>query len=460
MKKIGNYIASKDFRALLVVPHEHTLPINRYSESAINSIFYFIAELTGHKCLGKTEADKIEAGKQAYLNRELPNLALNFSYHKQKAFHEAKERTQHKDILAKATMSHEEHLKELHELIWLERIYEQLDKLYASTPITNILERRLNRLKTQYTEYLTKSSQWHQSRLEGIQNDIASTRQQLTRLIPTVYWNIPLEIDHSMSLAQIVGALTNDERVLQSTGVIGDKISDPWHIDYVRRLVAKAVGTPTFYGSSQSAVSLVKAKKISLDKEEIKRLKKEFATGRFSILKQFKDLLIQNYNIHNPIIKVSTGFKTFDIHVNKFKPAGAETVVTEAFDGKKFKFSFTKEPILVPDYTRMKLFWATCLVHHLDSELVEGNLVYHAIMKNRWLLDIHDAYLCLPNHATLIRESSASGLKTLNDNRFSIIDNFRQSIGATTPRSDIQYMKLLKAVKDAGDTEFTRLCMK
>jgi len=41
-----------------------------------------------------------------------------------------------------------------------------------------------------------------------------------------------------------VGALTNDKRLLESTNVVGDTLSDPWHIDGVRRLTAKSIGTP------------------------------------------------------------------------------------------------------------------------------------------------------------------------------------------------------------------------
>ncbi len=41
-----------------------------------------------------------------------------------------------------------------------------------------------------------------------------------------------------------MGALTNDSRILESTGVIGDKLQDPWYIESVRRSSAKAVGTP------------------------------------------------------------------------------------------------------------------------------------------------------------------------------------------------------------------------
>jgi hypothetical protein len=381
LKRVGNYISSKDFRALLKVPTTHAVYITKDSISALEDIYYFIAELTGNKCLGGTEADKIETGRQAYLNRELPILNLK----------------------------NEEDRKDLHELIWLERIYQKLNIVLNS------------------------------------------------KLVSKVLWDIPLEIDNAMSLAQIVGALTNDERVLKSTGVIGNILSDPWYIKGVRRLVAKTVGTPVFYGSSQSAVSLVRGKDLTLDKEELRLLKKEFSTGRFSVLKQFKDLLISNYSMPIPIININLGIYAFQIHVNKFKTAGYKTIVTEAFNGTKFKYSFTKEPELVPDYKRMKLFWATCLVHSLDSDLMEHGLNRHSAF---WILDIHDADLCLPGQAHIIRQTKADRLKYYNRNRFQIVSSYRQSIGATTPKSDIDYMKLLKSVIDAGDQTFMRTCMK
>lgn len=103
LKRVGNPISSKDFRAMLVVPKEHAIAISKTNTIALNDIYYFIAELTGHKCLGDTEEDKIEAGRLAYEARELPKL----------------------------NMKSETDRKELHELIWLERIYAKLDKLMS-----------------------------------------------------------------------------------------------------------------------------------------------------------------------------------------------------------------------------------------------------------------------------------------------------------------------------------------
>lgn len=402
LKRIGNYITSKDFRALLVVPKKHAVTLTRKNLSAIDDIYYFIAELTGHKCLGGTEQDKIDAGRKAFLNRELPKLNLKEASHRD----------------------------DLHELIWLERIYQKLNILLNS------------------------------------------------KVVKEVLWDIPLEIDHSMSLAQIVGAFTNDYRVLESTNVVGNKLSDPWHIPNVRRLSAKAIGTPTFYGSSQSAIALMKnksllrvqnlpenASKLELDlakkqdKIELSLIKKEFSQGRFSILKQFKDLLIQNFHADEPIIHINTGFSTFQVHVNKFKQAGTNTIVTEAWNSstQRYKYSFTKDPILVPDYGAMKTFWATCLVHHTDSDLLEHNLASHP---DFWALGIHDAILCLPSHAKDFRRTAAKRLKFYNDNRESIMAKYMTSIGATTNKAISQYIKLQNAVVQSEATEFSPSLMK
>jgi hypothetical protein len=60
-----------------------------------------------------------------------------------------------------------------------------------------------------------------------------------------VYWNIPLEIDATMSLAQVVGVLTNDARLLDRTNVINETtLLDAWHVEGVPRLHTKTVGTP------------------------------------------------------------------------------------------------------------------------------------------------------------------------------------------------------------------------
>ena len=403
LKRVGNPTSSKDFRALIVVPKESAITIKLGSERAkdqLDDILYFIAELTRSKAT--TPQKKILAGNKAYRTRHLPQLNLKS----------------------------EEDRKDLHELVWLERIYDKLDEIYKGEE---------------------------------------------------VLWDIPLEADASMSIAQIVGALTNDQRLLESTNVIGDTLTDPWYIEGVRRNAGKAVGTPVFYGSSQSAMGLISSKKQLFEqilmaedptaseaeyikakaqsKKEIQLIRKEFNTGRFAVMKQFKDLFIQNYSVEKPVIPVKLYKDTFNVHVNKFTTAGSELIVTEAYDTKsgKFKRSFTHEPVLIPDYKRMKLFWATCAIHGLDSQIMDKI----AYTYTYWMLTIHDAIICLPGHAKILRQAYADELKEINTHRYSIIRDFRESIGATSTKADVDYYKLSKIIVQAPEnTPYLATAMK
>ena len=374
LKRVGNPVSSKDFRSLIVTP---SIIVNRNNQEQMDDIFYFIAELLGSKA--KSEATKIAQGKRWYNMRKIPEVDL-------------------------AT---EEGRDDLHEVIWLERIYTKLERLNSGR-------------------------------------------------IPFIEWDIPLEVDAGMSIAQIVGALTNEYRLLERTNVIGDTLTDPWFIEGVRRLAAKAVGTPTFYGSSQSAISLIKSKGLATDQEEIKAIRKEFATGGLAIMKQFKDAIIKNYNMHKPIIPMKIWGDTFNIEVNKFKPAGATIVVTEAWNGKRYVKSFTHKPVLIPDYEHMKLFWATCLIHNLDSQIVNNV----AKDMDHWMLTIHDAIITLPGIAGQARKAYATQLQLVNDNRHSILKDFRKSIGATDIKADIAFMNLYKATQQAEAETFSPSAMK
>jgi hypothetical protein len=373
-KRVGNPIANKDFRALLVAP---AILVHRANKEQMGDIYYFIAELLGSKAT--TERGKIAQGMKWYRERKLPKLDLDTEHDR----------------------------SELHELIWLTRIYDRLTELYS-------------------------------------------------KAMPFIRWDIPLEIDASMSIAQIVGALTNEKRLLERTNVIGSTLSDPWYIEGVRRLAAKAVGTPVFYGSSQSATTLIKSKGLISTNEEIAAIRKEFATGGLAVMKLFKDALIQNYNVQTPTLQINIMDDTFTVTVNKFKQAGARIVITEAWNGKKYQRSFTHEPILIPDYSRMKLFWATCLIHNLDSQIMDKI----ANATDEWMLTIHDAAIVLPGTARRTRKAYALQLKEVNNRRNSILTGFRQSIGATTLKADVAFMKLHAATTQAEDVSFNTTAMK
>jgi len=168
LKRVFNPIASKDARSLLVATSDGKhgpVYISNDDTRAKTDIYLFIAELIGAKS-SSWQAKKV-AGVMAYKRRELHNLDLTLA----------------------------DDRKELHENIWLERIYAALDKL----------------------------------ELDG-----------------SIIWDIPLEMDQTMSLGQIVGVLMNDARLLDKTNVVNETtLLDAWHIDGVPRLHTKTVGTPT-----------------------------------------------------------------------------------------------------------------------------------------------------------------------------------------------------------------------
>lgn len=90
-KKVFNPVGSKDARALLVCEPE---PLHD-----INVVYAAISELCGYK--GKDYADKVHYGACAYIVRELPSIEY---------------------------MEYTSNYDDLHKRIWLERIYEALDK--------------------------------------------------------------------------------------------------------------------------------------------------------------------------------------------------------------------------------------------------------------------------------------------------------------------------------------------
>lgn len=373
--KIGNPIASKDFRALLKLANPTIVNITDIVK--LEDIYYFLAELLGLKCLGQTEQAKIEAGKSAYQSKLLPHCDL---------------RT-------------EKGLKELHALIWVERIYAKLNALHR---------------------------------------------------YGTVIWDIPLEIDFSMSMAQIGGSLLNDEETLTATNLKGNKLSDPWYANGVPRDAMKAVGTPTLYGSNASIRNLLRAKGMELEANQLALLKKQFKQGRFNRMARLKDILIHCSNIDTPVFTVNTGITKFDVEVSKFKYAGSSLKLTKVFNGKVFKHIFTHVPQYVPDYGRFKTYFQTLLFHHLDSDCMEWML--GEVTTN--CIDIFDAVLALPGDARAFREAGATRMKFYNNNRKLILDNYMESIGATSNKAYKQLLELLADVPQADDIPFNRTCMK
>jgi hypothetical protein len=354
LRRVFNPVSSKDCRALLI----SSKSVKIDTKEKFYDIYLFIAELVGSKATSR--GSKILAGKIAYKSRLLPTLDAD----------------------------------SLHEYVWLERIYDRLDLVYADS---------------------------------------------------NTLWDIPLEMDASMCLAQIEGTVLNSSELLVKTNCVGDKLQDPWNVVNTRRAAAKAVGTPTFYGSNQSPTKLIKDKGLSLDKEELKILKEEFSTGTFSIIKDFKDLLISNMDIDAPTYEAAGWGEIYTVEVNKHKPVGAVLNVYKVWNTttSRDEVFYIHKPILVPDYARFRTYSATGLVHNLESKVVDGVMLDLKALEE-WAISIHDAILCLPG--TVTRTSYRDRLESLNKVGHSVLKSYMQSIGATSVKAQLDLVKLLDKV--------------
>lgn len=147
----------------------------------------------------------------------------------------------------------------------------------------------------------------------------------------------------------------------------------------------------------------------------------------------------------------------FEVEVNKFKPAGAELNAYSIWDTKSNRTVtfLNHEPIMVPNYERFRLYFPTGLVHNLDSQLMNKTL----LMLDEWAIAIHDAILCMPGSRA--RECYVANLETLRKLRHKILDNYRQSIGATSTSAEVAWQKLMdKTEQCPEDTPFAESALK
>lgn len=265
-----------------------------------------------------------------------------------------------------------------------------------------------------------------------------------------------------MCVAQFYGALTNDKPTLDSVCLTGDSISDPWNIPGVPRLLAKLL-VAVLYGSSATSRALVKSALSTkeweqLDPTIINKMNDLRKSGRFAVMEALKNALIKNSKVETPVTRVKLWNQEFDIHINKFINKGSIPIVTQAWDSskQKFKTSITRQPVKIPDYGRMTLFWATCLIHGIESQVFDQI----AFETDAWLLTNHDAILTMPWTTKQAREKYAHKVKLVNKDRYKIIQDFRQSIGATCYQSDVDFYKVAKLTTDAGDVQFNAIAMK
>ena len=367
------------------------------------AIYLAIAELLGHK--GGTPKDKVKYGKKCHTNRKLHNLILE----ERVLTDEVKEEllkanpllTTDETYVIEERNRAENARGELHENIWLERLYDELDQ-YAISKITGKI----------------------------------------------FAWSVPIELDASASMLSYIGLLLGEKRLLEMTNSsFTGTLNDPWKVnDKLPRKMTKSVIMKKVYGSSRSEAELLKDDNIDFTVEQLALLREELQTGAYGVANDFKEFIIRNVKPTENMTPCVYE-DTFEVKCNRYRNVGEYVVPYDIFDSqskliKRIKHVHTSK---VADLEQFRKYWVTGLVHSLDSQVL--NYVMEKVMeKYGWGIDIHDAILVSPEAAEDVRNWYAEELQVIYDNRKAILTNFFNSIGIRSSEAMNEWDKLMSKV--------------
>lgn len=376
-------------------------------KTEVNAVFLFIAELAGSFVAGSGDVnDKINSGMCCYINNDLHLLDLN----------------------------DEEDRKDLHENMWLERLYAELDVYFKIHESLKDEAKKLSRgLSVQTTVSYRK---------EGFK------------------WFVPLELDASASMLQYMGILLNDKRLMEMTNVIGDTLEDPWKLDGMPRKMLKTAATPMLYGSAKQAHELWQDAGIEYTPEHVKMYSDEMADGAFGVANLLKEFIINNASL-KPEMEVKIWNDKFNVSCNRFRYVGDKTKAYKAWDSidKRYNIVLHTDTVKVPDLDRFRRYTMTLLIHNLDSQVM--NVVMEKAMeKYGWAIPIHDAALVSPAAAADVREWYAEELYKIWENRDVILKDYFKSIGITSAAKAQWDMLKSKVVQHEGELVVNRMALK
>lgn len=342
-----------------------------------NAVFLFIAELTGSFVPGSgTEKDKIECGQKDY---------ISFNFHE-------------------LDLSEEADRKELHENLWLERLYDELDEYFG---IVND-DGTMRWLAIDLEKYRTESYKW----------------------------TVPIELDASASMLQYEGLLTGDARLLNMTNVIGDTLEDPWKLEGMPRMMLKKAATPMLYGSSQACYELWQNNGISYTKDDIERYTMEMANGPFGVANLLKEFIINNA-APSEDMTVKIWNEEFNVSCNRWRNIGEKTKAYKIWDSvdEQYNVVLHTDTKKIPDLKQFKRYFMTLLVHNLDSQVAD-TVIGKVMKKYGWGIPIHDAFIVSPAAASDVRKWYAEELTKIYNDRDQILQDYFRSIGITSAAKD------------------------
>lgn len=369
-------------------------------KSECNAVFLFIAELTGSLEAGSgTVDDKIECGQHDYIGDNLHSLDLNS----------------------------EDDRKHLHENMWLERLYNELDVYF------DIKGEKLHRYLSIDTEKYREN---------------------------TFAWTVPLELDASASMLQYMGILLNDKRLMEMTNVIGDTLEDPWKLEGMSRLMLKTAATPMLYGSAQTCGDLWKNAKLEYTADNVKLYTEEMASGPFGLCNMFKDFIINSCK-PKAKMEIKIGDDVFGIECNRFRNVGEKTKAYKIWDSIDGQYNTVlhTDTKKVPDLEQFRRYQVTLLIHNLDSQ-VANNVSDKVMEKYRWCIPIHDAFLVSPAAAADVRKWYTEELESIHARRKEILKGFFTSIGITGASTEQWEQVKAKVVPFEGEFKASGMALK
>ena len=266
---------------------------------------------------------------------------------------------------------------ELHEKIWIERIYDNIDR---------------------YTD-------------DG--------------------WDTPIEVDMTACGIGILGVLTNDHSFMNGTNIIGEKLEDIWTVPGLTRNMVKKAITPILYGSSQTPNELWDMHDYPYTQKQINIINHELFEGKFRNILGFKEHVIGKVQPKESM-NIKLWNDEFTIFCNKFK-WGVMTPQRYGFlDAKGRLKNVIKETEMTPDLQSFKLYFATLCLHNIDSQIAN-----HVCENMDWVIPVHDAFNVNPNEALVVRNMYVDKLRELYVNRKQILKDFCASIGIEDEYEDI-----------------------
>lgn len=376
LSKFFNPVAFKNARALLVIPHAYR---NFATRKGLRAKYLFIAELCGFK--EGTVQEKVDYGRDCYYKKHLANLDWDVEHDR----------------------------KELHENIWLERTYDEIDR-YLNLSMTAKFKMK----KYQYDEDLVTFEEVKEAAEANPNKDYK--------------WSVPLEIDMSASVLGYLGLLMNHEPFMERCNMLGDNLVDAWDIKGINtRDQAKSI-MKSVYGSKQACQDDWKEQGLDFTQADVDAYNEALTNGEIALGARFRDLIIdgvkpkENMTLHvwNEHVETSC---------NKFSIVGEDLVIYDIYD------SATKTPQeihnyttkKVPDLEQFRLYFVTALIHNLDSQVINKTSEF-VMDEYGWCLDIHDALILCCEAADPAREVYAGVLELIHEDRLVILDNYFVSI--------------------------------